>query len=102
MIRRITLTISTNKKRLVSWSNVKHLKDELLKLTRVEKRQDLNVEYLKNVVLTFLEAETDEQREPLLVVVGQVLQLSPEELERLRKSATGEMASAGLLEGWFS
>jgi hypothetical protein len=62
----------------------------------------MSVEYLKNVVLTFLEADNEEKREPLLTVISQVLQLSPEEVDRLRKSATGEYASVGLLEGWFS
>jgi hypothetical protein len=79
-----------------------YLKEELRKLERVEKRQDMNIEYLKNIVLMFLEAESDEAREPLITVVSQVLQLSPEEVDRLRKSATGELAAVGLLEGWFS
>ena len=78
------------------------LKEELRKYERVEKRQDMNVEYLKNIVLTFLEAETVEKKEPLLAVVSQVLQLDSQEIERLRRSLTGEPAAVGLIEGWFS
>ena len=48
-------------------------------------RQNLNIEYLKNIVLSFLEAS---QREALIPVLVQVLQLAPEEEMRLRK-ATG-------------
>jgi F0F1-type ATP synthase delta subunit len=74
------------------------LKEELRKLERAEKRQDMNIEYLKNIVLMFFEAESDEARKPLITVVSQVLQLSPEEIERLRK----RLSAAGLLQGWFS
>ena len=36
------------------------MKEELGKYDRMEKRQDLSVEYLKNVVLKFLEASDKE------------------------------------------
>eukprot|EP00842_Homolaphlyctis_polyrhiza_P004604 jgi/Hompol1/5144/HPOL_000849-RA len=41
-------------------SQEKFLKDELRRIDRMDKRQDLSVEYLKNVVISFLEAETKE------------------------------------------
>ncbi|KAJ1339309.1 hypothetical protein BSLG_006076 [Batrachochytrium salamandrivorans] len=34
------------------------LKEELRRIDRMDKRQDLNVEYLKNVVLSFIESDT--------------------------------------------
>lgn len=45
---------------------------------------NLNIEYLKNIVLTFLDASSD--KEKLLPVIAQVLYLSKEEVEKLRKS----------------
>ncbi|KAG9299887.1 hypothetical protein G9A89_005416 [Geosiphon pyriformis] len=63
----------------------KVLKEEIRKMDRLEKRQDLNVEYLKNVVLRFLET-TPEDREPLIPVISAILQLSPEETKNLRNN----------------
>ena len=45
-------------------------------------RQNLNIEYLKNIILSFFEAA---QREPLVPVLVRVLQLAPDEEARLRK-----------------
>ncbi|KAJ3220258.1 hypothetical protein HDU67_003273 [Dinochytrium kinnereticum] len=79
----------------------KLLKEEVRRYERVEKLQDLvshcffssryiitdmkqNIEYLKNVVLSYLETEL---KEPLIPVISKVLELSPEESERLRKNS---------------
>lgn len=59
--------------------NYKALREELKKFDRLEKRQNLNIEYLKNIVLSYLESDV---KEPLIPVVTQVLQLSPEETDR--------------------
>ncbi|CAG8510248.1 3959_t:CDS:10, partial [Acaulospora colombiana] len=64
----------------------KILKEELRKLDRLEKRQDLNVEYLKNVVLKFFETDPSD-RESLVPVISTILQLSPEEIQSLRENA---------------
>ncbi|EGF84166.1 hypothetical protein BATDEDRAFT_85397 [Batrachochytrium dendrobatidis JAM81] len=60
----------------------KFLKEELRRIDRMDKRQDLNVEYLKNVVLSFIESDT---KEPLVPIIAQILHLSPEEAQRIQK-----------------
>ncbi|KAI8617013.1 hypothetical protein BC830DRAFT_1167362 [Chytriomyces sp. MP71] len=64
----------------------KLLKEEIRKFERSEKRNELliqkqNVEYLKNIVLSFLETDSKEQ---LLPVVAKVLELSPDEVKRVQ------------------
>ncbi|KAH6575645.1 hypothetical protein BASA60_004949 [Batrachochytrium salamandrivorans] len=60
----------------------KVLKEELRRIDRMDKRQDLNVEYLKNVVLSFIESDT---KEPLVPIIAQILHLSPDEAQRIQK-----------------
>ena len=62
------------------------MKEELRKLDRLEKRQDLSVEYLKNVVLKFFESNPAD-REPLIPVISTILQLSPDEVQSLKENA---------------
>ncbi|KAJ3135017.1 hypothetical protein HK100_003154 [Physocladia obscura] len=69
----------------------KILKEEIRKNERAEKRNELlakkqNVEYLKNIVLSFLETDAKEQ---LLPVISKVLELSPEEVKRVKNSIMG-------------
>ncbi|KAJ3227652.1 GRIP and coiled-coil domain-containing protein 2 [Chytriomyces hyalinus] len=76
-------------KRLLDQEKV--LKEEIRKFERSEKRNELlvkqqNVEYLKNIVLSFLETDSKEQ---LLPVVAKVLELSPDEVRRVRSSIVG-------------
>ncbi|KAI9207070.1 uncharacterized protein BJ171DRAFT_311204 [Polychytrium aggregatum] len=59
------------------------LKEELRRLDRFEKRQNLSGEYLKNIVMSFLESEA---REPLIPVISNLLHLSSEEVARLKKA----------------
>jgi len=61
----------------------KILKEEIRKIDRSEKRKDLNIEYLKNIVLKFYESD---EKEPLIPVMASVLHLSPEEIQRLKKA----------------
>nr|KAJ3421494.1 hypothetical protein HK105_003338 [Polyrhizophydium stewartii] len=63
-------------------SQEKLLKEELRRIDRMEKRQDLSVEYLKNVVLSFIESDV---KEPLVPIIAQILHLSPDEAQRVRK-----------------
>jgi hypothetical protein len=49
----------------------------------LEKR--LSIEYLKNIVLSFLESKT---KDKLIPVLSTVLELTPEEEQKLRKSTT--------------
>ncbi|CAG8599866.1 4938_t:CDS:2 [Paraglomus brasilianum] len=60
----------------------KVLKEEIRRMDRMEKRQDMSIEYLKNVVLKFLESSAGE-REYLVPAITTILQLSPEETKSL-------------------
>ncbi|KAG0230308.1 GRIP and coiled-coil domain-containing protein 2 [Actinomortierella wolfii] len=71
-----------NNQRLLDQEKV--LKEEIRNLDRSEKRQNLSVDYLKNIVLKFL---VTSDREPLIPVLSTVLQLSPEEVATLKKKA---------------
>ena len=73
------------------------LKEEIRNQDRAERRQNLSVDYLKNIVLKYLET-TD--REPLLPVLTTVLQLSPAEVASLRKKNQAS-ASSLVLGGLF-
>ncbi|KAF9951545.1 hypothetical protein BGZ72_006965 [Mortierella alpina] len=75
----------------------KLLKEEIRNQDRAERRQNLSVDYLKNIVLKYLET-TD--REPLLPVLTTVLQLSPAEVASLRKKNQAS-ASSLVLGGLF-
>ncbi|CAO3587660.1 unnamed protein product [Absidia cylindrospora] len=61
----------------------KLLKDEVRKLDSVDKRQNMSVEYIKNVLLKFL---TSENKEVLVPVLAKVLFLDPSETEQLQKA----------------
>ncbi|KAF0548404.1 grip and coiled-coil domain-containing protein 2 [Gigaspora margarita] len=74
----------------------KFLKEEIRKLDRTEKRQNLNVEYLKNVVLKFFESNHVD-REPLVPVISTILQLSPEETMSLKENAIQSPSSPVVL-----
>ncbi|TPX39199.1 hypothetical protein SeMB42_g06418 [Synchytrium endobioticum] len=63
----------------------KILKEEIRKTERVESRKDLSGEYLKNIVLSFMEAA---DRSTMVPIISQMLHLSPDERERLTKAAT--------------
>jgi len=58
-----------------------NLKEELDKMNRDEKRTTVNMEYLKNVVLRFLESN---EKEKLVPVITNLLQLDSKEIERLQ------------------
>ncbi|CAJ0854156.1 6929_t:CDS:10 [Entrophospora sp. SA101] len=75
------------------------LKDELRKLDRLEKRQDLSVEYLKNVVLKFFETNPNE-REPLISVISTILQLSPEEIKSFKEHALNNSIHSPVVLGF--
>ncbi|KAF9953526.1 hypothetical protein BGZ65_004620, partial [Modicella reniformis] len=85
-----------NHQRLLEQEKV--LKEEIRNLDRAERRQNLNVDYLKNIVLKYLETS---DREPLLPVLTTVLQLSPAEVASLRKKTIQTSASSMVLGGLF-
>ncbi|KAF9976728.1 GRIP and coiled-coil domain-containing protein 2 [Actinomortierella ambigua] len=88
-----------NNQRLLDQEKV--LKEEIRSLDRSERRQNLSVDYLKNIVLKFLETS---DREPLIPVLSTVLQLSPEEVATLKKKAVGPTTPSlvPVLGGLFS
>jgi uncharacterized protein YdcH (DUF465 family) len=50
-------------------SQVEVLKEEIRRLERNQKRYDgINLEYLKNIMVSFLDAENEKDRAPLLQV----------------------------------
>ncbi|KAL1935244.1 hypothetical protein VTP01DRAFT_4384 [Rhizomucor pusillus] len=61
----------------------KVLKAEIRKLDAFDRRQNLNVEYLKNVFLKFCQAEN---KEYMIPVLAKLLSLDDAETEELRKS----------------
>ncbi|KAG0059988.1 hypothetical protein BGZ89_012653 [Linnemannia elongata] len=85
-----------NHQRLLDQEKV--LKEEIRNLDRAERRQNLSVDYLKNIVLKYLET-TD--KEPLLPVLTTVLQLSPAEVASLRKKSAPPSTSSMVLGGLF-
>ncbi|KAJ3285849.1 GRIP and coiled-coil domain-containing protein 2 [Rhizoclosmatium sp. JEL0117] len=82
------------------------LKEEIRKKERADMREELlvkkqNVEYLKNIILSFLETDAKEQ---LLPVVTKVLELSPDEVKRIKSSLMGmeeEKVRAATSFGFF-
>ncbi|KAF9087684.1 hypothetical protein BGX29_000708 [Mortierella sp. GBA35] len=85
-----------NHQRLLDQEKV--LKEEIRNLDRAERRQNLSVDYLKNIVLKYLETS---DKEPLLPVLTTVLQLSPAEVASLRKKSAPPSASSMVLGGLF-
>ncbi|KNC81229.1 hypothetical protein SARC_06441 [Sphaeroforma arctica JP610] len=63
------------------------LKEEIRRLERNAARNEaFNLEYLKKVLLSFLEAQEEKTRKPFLMVFAQMLKFSPEEMEKLNES----------------
>ncbi|KAJ3194024.1 hypothetical protein HK101_003660 [Irineochytrium annulatum] len=60
------------------------LRDEIRLYEKGEKLQNLNVVYLKNIVLTFLETEL---KDSLIPAITKLLDLNPDEVRRIKKRA---------------
>ncbi|KAG0026333.1 hypothetical protein BGZ82_009533 [Podila clonocystis] len=84
-----------NHQRLLDQAKV--LKEEIRNLDRAERRQNLSVDYLKNIVLKYLETPDKEQ---LLPVLTTVLQLSPAEVASLKKKSV-QPSVPSVLGGFF-
>lgn len=75
------------------------MKARLEVFDRQDKRvANLNIEYLKNIVLGFLDAESDKSK--LLPVIEQVLYLSTDESLRLRKSFEYSGIAGAVISGF--
>ncbi|KAI4893681.1 hypothetical protein NFI96_020055 [Prochilodus magdalenae] len=81
------------------------LKSELRRLERNQEREKsvANLEYLKNVLLQFIFLRSGSEKQALLPVIHTMLQLSPEEKNKLAAIAQGEEEAAGSRgSGWTS
>uniref|UniRef100_K3WBM7 GRIP domain-containing protein n=1 Tax=Globisporangium ultimum (strain ATCC 200006 / CBS 805.95 / DAOM BR144) TaxID=431595 RepID=K3WBM7_GLOUD len=64
--------------------------------------EGVNVEYLKNVVIKYIESSNATEKERLIPVIATVLQFSPQEVRKVSQKLQDEAASSGLLGGVFS
>ncbi|CAG8512310.1 8283_t:CDS:2 [Paraglomus brasilianum] len=103
----------------------KLLKEEIRRMDRMEKRQDMSIEYLKNVVLKFLESSAGEREQMTAVaiqltilyfqrrliisfftclvsgsVISTILQLSPEEAKSLKENAVDNGPGSPVMLGY--
>ncbi|XP_062861728.1 GRIP and coiled-coil domain-containing protein 2 [Trichomycterus rosablanca] len=81
------------------------LKSELRRLERNQEREKsgANLEYLKNVLLQFILLRAGSEKQALLPVIHTMLQLSPEEKNKLAAVAQGEEeAAVARGSGWTS
>ncbi|XP_072542542.1 GRIP and coiled-coil domain-containing protein 2 [Salminus brasiliensis] len=81
------------------------LKSELRRLERNQEREKsvANLEYLKNVLLQFIFLRSGSEKQALLPVIHTMLQLSPEEKNKLAAIAQGEEEAAPFGgSGWTS
>lgn len=69
------------------------MKSELRRLERNQEREKsvANLEYLKNVLLQFIFLQSGSERQALLPVIHTMLQLSPEEKNKLAAIAQGKL-----------
>ncbi|XP_041739294.1 GRIP and coiled-coil domain-containing protein 2 [Coregonus clupeaformis] len=89
----------------VLMEQVNLLKSEVRRLERNHEREKsvANLEYLKNVLLQFIFLRSGSERQALLPVIHTMLQLSPEEKNKLGAIAMGEEEVGGARgSGWTS
>ncbi|XP_042162370.1 GRIP and coiled-coil domain-containing protein 2-like isoform X2 [Oncorhynchus tshawytscha] len=89
----------------VLMEQVNLLKSEVRRLERNHEREKsvANLEYLKNVLLQFIFLQSGSERRALLPVIHTMLQLSPEEKNKLAAIAMGEEEVGGAKgSGWTS
>lgn len=58
------------------------------RLERCQSREGANLEYLKNVVFSFLETNSPSSKQHMLNAIGAVLKFSEEELDRVRRHSS--------------
>ncbi|KAG2389100.1 hypothetical protein C9374_014500 [Naegleria lovaniensis] len=72
----------------------KQLKDEIEHLQRLQKQGAPNLEYLKNILISFLTGEDRIVKEKLLKVLAQIMDLSKEEQEKISQKCLTEPSSS--------
>uniref|UniRef100_UPI00398F344F GRIP and coiled-coil domain-containing protein 2 n=1 Tax=Pristiophorus japonicus TaxID=55135 RepID=UPI00398F344F len=80
------------------------LKNEVRRLERNQEREKsiANMEYLKNVMLKFILLNAGSEKQSLLPVIDTMLQLSPEERNKLAAIAQGDEENTSRSLGWAS
>ena len=64
------------------------LRETIARLERCQSREGANLEYLKNVVLSFLESSGPGSKQHMLNAIGAVLRFSEDELDRVRRHSS--------------
>lgn len=64
------------------------LRESVARLERCQSREGANLEYLKNVVLSFLEPSSTGSKQHMLNAIGSVLRFSEDELDRVRRHSS--------------
>ncbi|KAK3912433.1 GRIP and coiled-coil domain-containing protein 1 [Frankliniella fusca] len=64
------------------------LRESVARLERCQSREGANLEYLKNVVLSFLETSSPNSKQHMLNAIGAVLKFSEDELDRVRRHSS--------------
>lgn len=72
-----------------SASELSALRNEVSQLRRMSRRDGVNMEYLKNIVLQFICLRDDTQRRTLARVLQTLLQFSPEEKQQVEDAYSG-------------
>jgi archaellum component FlaC len=81
LLSEAAMTIENNKKQQ------DELQEKLNEISRMDKRANMNVEYLKNIIISFFEKQ--ESKDRMVQVLSQVLNLNEQEVERLRHGING-------------
>jgi NADH:ubiquinone oxidoreductase subunit E len=74
------------------------LKSEIRELERAKKREGLNIDYLKAVVVNFL---TSAEQQSMLPVLAQLLQFSPEDISKVNEKYN-EGFIGNVTKYWYS
>ena len=68
---------------------MRELKEEIRSLERNKSRESANLEYLKNISLQYILADSSTVKRQLTSAISTVLMFSPEEMAQIRKKQKG-------------
>lgn len=69
---------------------ISNLEDEVDRLKRYQSREGANLEYLKNVILSYLVSTDPDSRKHMLNAIGAVLKFTPSEMKSITAFLTGK------------
>lgn len=80
------------------------LKEELSELERSRRREGLDMDYVKNVLVNAFEQGTLPKSSPMLIVLARLFEFSSQEMERIKSSqiATSPTKSSSTRSSLFS